>query len=178
MKIIVLCAAIASMGLWLSACSSNSISNYRNNIPVFKPDEFFNGQLIAHGVVKNRAGTVTRYFVANIRGDWENGRGELKEEFLFNDGEIQYRTWIMTLDSNGKLRATANDTLGEANGDYAGNAMYLNYQLKVKYKENDLVLKVQDWMWLIDKNTLLNESTLSKWGFKVGSVQLTIKRLE
>lgn len=178
MKIIVLCAAIVSMSLWLSACSSNSISNYKNNIPAFKPEEFFNGQLIAHGVVKNRKGKVTRYFVADIKGQWKNGRGELKEEFLFNDGEIQYRTWILTLDADSKLRATANDTLDEANGYYAGNAMYLKYQLKVNYKNNNLVLTVEDWMWLIDKNTLLNESILSKWGFKVGSVQLTIKRLE
>jgi hypothetical protein len=178
MKVIILCAAIASLGFWLTACSSVSLSDYSKNTPQFKPEEFFNGQLTAHGVVKNRSGKVTRYFIADIKGHWENGRGELKEEFLFSDGEIQHRTWMMTLDENNKLIATANDVVGEAQGHYIGNALHLEYQLKVKYKDKDLLLKVKDWMWLVDKNTLLNESELTKWGIKVGSVQLSIKRVE
>ncbi len=178
MKLLILCAAIAGVSFWLTACSSVSLSDYRQNIPAFKPEEFFNGQLTAHGVVKNRSGKVTRYFVAEIQGRWENGRGELKEEFLFNDGEIQHRTWIMTLDNQNQLIATANDVVGESLGEYAGNALTLNYKLKVNYKGNDLVLQVKDWMWLIDKNTLLNESILTKWGVKLGSVQLVIKRHE
>lgn len=176
MKAIVLCAAIASIGFWLTACTSASLSDYSQNTPQFKPDEFFNGQLTAHGVVKNRSGKVTRYFVADIKGHWENGRGELKEEFLFNDGEIQHRTWVMTLDANNQLIATANDVVGESRGEYAGNALKLDYRLKIKYNDSDLVLTVKDWMWLIDKNTLLNESVLTKWGIKVGSVQLVITR--
>lgn len=176
MKLIVLCAAITGLGFWLTACSNVSLSDYSKNVPKFKPDEFFNGHLTAHGVLKNRSGKVTRYFVATIEGHWENGQGELKEEFLFDDGERQYRTWKMTLDANNELIATANDVVGESLGKYAGNSFNLNYQLKVKYKDSDLVLKVNDWMWLIDQDTLLNESVLTKWGFKVGSVQLTIKR--
>ncbi len=178
MKLLILCTLVAGISFWLTACSSVAISDYSQNTPQFKPEEFFNGQLTAHGVVKNRSGKVTRYFVADIKGHWENGRGELKEEFLFNDGEIQHRTWVMTLDANNQLIATANDVVGESRGQFAGNSLKLDYKLNIKYKDSDLLLNVKDWMWLIDKNTLLNESVFTKWGFKVGSVQLVIKRKE
>jgi hypothetical protein len=54
--------------------------------------------------------------------------------------------------------------------------MKLDYVLEINYKGSPLALAVEDWMWLVDENTLLNESTLRKWGFKVGSVQLVIHR--
>ncbi len=33
-------------------------------------------------------------------------------------------------------------------------------------------------MWQVDNKVLLNESTLRKWGFKVGSIQLVIVKNE
>jgi hypothetical protein len=54
--------------------------------------------------------------------------------------------------------------------------MKLDYILEVNYKGSPLAVSVEDWMWLVDERTLLNESTLRKWGFKVGSVQLVISR--
>ncbi len=160
----------------LSSCSSTSISDYNQNTPKLIPQEFFNGDLTAHGVVKDRSGKVTRYFNATIKAYWENGVGTLDEKFIFDDGEIQYRTWKLSPTTRGEFNATAGDVIGTGGGKFAGNAINLNYVLAVKYKDSTINLHVDDWMWLVDSNTVLNESTLTKFGFKVGSVQLVIQK--
>jgi Protein of unknown function (DUF3833) len=160
--------------LTLSACASTSVSEYRKNAPKLIPQEFFNGNLSAHGVVKDRSGKVTRYFNATIKAYWESGVGTLEEKFIFDDGEIQYRTWKLSPAIETKFKATAGDVIGIGEGEFAGNAINLNYVLAVKYNNSTINLRVDDWMWLVNSNTVLNESTLTKFGFKVGSVQLVI----
>ena len=70
----------------------------------------------------------------------------------------------------------AADVIGTGTARLGGNAMQLHYTLEINYDGAPLQLKVEDWMWLIDEDTLMNESILRKWGFKVGSVQLVIKK--
>lgn len=174
MKFPILFSIACSFVLTVSACSSISVSDYSNNAPKFIPQEFFNGNLSAKGVVKNRSGKVTRYFTATINAYWKNGIGTLDEKFIFNDGEIQYRTWTLTPSAQGSFTATAGDVIGTGDGKFSGNAVNLHYVLAVKYNDSTINLGVNDWMWLADEKTVLNESTLTKFGFKVGSIQLAI----
>jgi hypothetical protein len=167
---------IASVLLALSACSSTKISDYANNTPRLNPQEFFNGDLTAQGVLKDRNGKVTRYFTATIKASWQNNVGTLDEKFVFNDGEIQYRTWTLTPTQAATFTATAGDVIGTGQGKFAGNAINLSYVLAVKYNNSTINLTVDDWMWRVDETTVLNESTLSKFGFKVGSIQLVMKK--
>lgn len=158
----------------LSACSSISVNDYSTNTPKFVPQEFFNGNLTAQGVVKNRSGKVTRYFTATINAQWKDGIGTLDEKFIFNDGEIQYRTWTLTPTTQSSFNGTAGDVMGAGNGKFSGNAVNLHYVLAVKHNDSTINLGVNDWMWLVDSKTVLNESTLTKFGFKVGSIQLAM----
>ncbi len=159
----------------LCSCSTTSLDDYAHNKPVLDPRLFFDGDLTAHGVLKNRSGKVTRYFTATIKAYWRDDIGTLEEKFIFDDGEVQYRTWTLTPSTDGYI-ATAGDVIGEGKANTKGNAMRLDYVLNVNYKDSTLALAVEDWMWLVDDNTLLNESILRKWGFKVGSVQLVITK--
>lgn len=164
---------ISGLLLMLSSCSTHSIDDYASNPLRLDLQHFFNGQLTAHGVLKNRSGEVTRYFNATINAYWKDGVGTLEEKFIFDDGEIQYRTWTLTPSADG-YAATAGDVIGTGKALVRGNAMQLNYVLEINYKGSPLQLQVDDWMWQVDNKVLLNESTLRKWGFKVGSIQLVI----
>jgi hypothetical protein len=164
---------ISSLILMVSSCSTTFIDDYASNQPKLDLQQFFNGNLSAHGVLKDRNGKVTRYFNANIKAYWKDGVGTLEEKFVFDDGEVQYRNWILTPSEKG-YAATAGDVIGTGKAQVKGNAMQLNYVLEINYKGSPLQLQVDDWMWQVDNNTLLNESTLRKWGFKVGSIQLVI----
>jgi|SRR3954471_1113451 len=178
LKFPILSSFIFAVAVALTSCSSISVNDYSSNKPTFIPQEFFNGDLTAHGVVKNRSGKVTRYFSATIKAYWQNGIGTLEEKFIFNDGEIQNRVWKLTPEKNipNQFTATANDVVGTGNGKFSGNAVNLNYVLEVKYNDSKINLSVKDWMWLLDEKTVLNESELTKFGFKVGSIQLVMTK--
>lgn len=166
---------LVSFCLFLNmACSHPSLNLYQNRQPAFIAETFFQGHLTAHGVLKNRGGEVTRTFYATIDASWKEDVGTLKERFVFDDGEVQYRTWTLTARGDRSYTATAGDVVGEGVAATAGNAMHLNYVLRVPYKGKKLDLSVDDWMYRVDENTVINESTLSKWGLRVGSIQLAI----
>ena len=58
-------------------CSTVKITDYSAMQPIMTPENFFNGPMTAHGVVKNQNGRVTSYFNAEIIGSWGDGEKTL-----------------------------------------------------------------------------------------------------
>ncbi len=166
---------ILNVGI-LSACASVSVTDYENNSPKLVLQEFFNGSLRAHGIVKDRSGKVIRYFDASIDASWKDGIGTLDENFVFDDGEKQQRIWTIVKDDAGKFIGTANDVIGSSQLKVAGNSLFLNYVLRVPYEDGMLDLNIDDRMYLVSKNVLINESVMTKWGFQVGEIVLVIEK--
>ena len=164
--------------LLLSACSSVDVSTYRDSTPVFIAEEFFDGPLIASGVLKDRSGKVTRKFTADIKAYWRGGVGTLEEDFLFDDGEVTRRVWTLTPDGPNRYQATAGDVVGPGTASVSGNSMFLKYVLSVPYSGSTIDLSVDDRMYLVTPDLLLNESVLSKFGVRVAEIVLSIRRLE
>lgn len=170
-------ALIILFSALLSACSGVAIDEYADNQPQLDITHYFEGNLTAHGIIKGRSGLVTRYFNVEMTGEWDdNGVGTLTEDFVFDDGELQRRIWIMTPDANGDYWAVAGDVKKAAKMSMAGNALFMKYQLLVPYKNTSLYLTVDDRMYAVNGNTIINESTLTKFGFNVGSIQLVIQK--
>jgi hypothetical protein len=127
---------IAFSSLIISACSSVNIDTYSSQQPKLNPEEFFNGSLTAHGIVKNRSGEVIRHFTAELQGSWSDGKGLLKERFVCNDGEIQFRNWTLTpqiLDTKNTYIGRAEDVVGDGTVEVSGNAMFIHYTLTIPY---------------------------------------------
>jgi hypothetical protein len=162
--------------LFLQACSSISVDSYSEFSPSFAPQNFFSGYLTAHGVVKNRGGLVIRTFNADIQANWENDIGTLIEDFRFDDGEKQQRIWTLTPDGNGSYLGTANDVIGASQLTFAGNTLFMDYVLSIPYGDSTIEVNVDDRMYLVSSDVLINESRLSKYGFGVGSISLVIIR--
>jgi hypothetical protein len=169
-----LCSAV--LLTLLTACGSVSVEDYREFGPRFIPSEFFNGRLTAHGVVMNRNGKVTRHFNADIVAYWRDGVGTLEEDFVFSDGEKQRRVWTLEPDGNGGYIGRAGDVVGDGALRYAGNAVFLKYVLRVPYGDGSIDVSVDDRMYLVEPDVLINESRLQKFGFGVGRILLIIIR--
>ncbi|TCO75637.1 DUF3833 domain-containing protein [Chromatocurvus halotolerans] len=168
----------AAMTMALGACTTVSVSDYRDETPTFDPEAFFSGELVAHGMLKDRRGRVTRRFIAEIDASWRDGVGTLDEQFVFSDGEESQRVWTLRPDGPGRYIGTAGDVVGESPVTVAGNAMFLDYTLRVPYGDGTIDVKIDDRMYLIDGNTLLNESVMRKFGFRVGEIVLVIRRVD
>ena len=168
---------IAVCSAALSACGSVSVEEYAANKPQLVAEEFFNGKLLAHGVVKNRGGQVIRYFSASIDASWSDGIGSLDEKFVFDDGEQQTRLWTLKPTGDNNYVATAGDVIGDGKMKVAGNSVFLDYVLRVPYDGDSIDLRIDDRMYLVSERVLLNESIMTKWGFEVGSILLVIEKL-
>ncbi len=160
----------------LAACSNVRVTDYVDKEPLFDVENFFNGDLTAHGVVKDRGGRVTRLFNAQIAATWVDGVGTLVEDFVFDDGETQRRVWTLKPDGNGHYTGTAGDVVGTATLQQAGNSLFLDYILRLAYQGSEVDLRVDDRMYLVSPDILINESVMSKFGWRVGNLVLVIAR--
>ncbi|HEY7771684.1 MAG TPA: DUF3833 domain-containing protein [Marinagarivorans sp.] len=160
----------------LTGCSQVKVTEYQQYTPVLTLEQFFDGPLTAHGVVKNRSGKVIRYFNADIQASWENGIGTLDESFVFNDGERQKRVWTLTPNGDNRYTAVAGDVTGQGDLQVSGNSLFMKYVLQVPYKGDEIEVTVDDRMYLVNDTTLINESTMFKFGFRVGEVLLVITK--
>ncbi len=167
---------IISLSTLLYACSSVSIDDYASKQPTIELETFFNGDLVAYGMLRNRSGKVIRQFTAVLKGQWQGNKGTLDEIFWFDDGEKQTRLWTMIKQSNGDYIGTAPDVEGEALIKVRGNAIRLAYDLRVPYKDDEIVLAMDDWMYQISPGVVINETVMKKWGFEVGKVTVMIMK--
>ena len=159
-----------------SACSSITVDDYADNEPTLVAEEFFDGQLTAHGVVKDRSGKVIRSFNADIKAYWKDGIGTLEEDFVFDDGEVDRRVWTLTPAGPNRYIGTAGDVVGDGVVTIAGNSMFLDYVLRIPFGDGTLDLRIDDRMYLVHPDILINESRMLKFGFQVGEILLVIAR--
>ncbi|MGH1485068.1 MAG: DUF3833 domain-containing protein [Cellvibrionaceae bacterium] len=178
MKRPVLLVLIIMFSAVLIACSSTTVDDYKGRTPEFDLPSFFSGDLVAYGIVRNRSGKVIRYFTAALKGEWKEGVGTLDEVFWFDDGERQTRLWTMTPNGKGDYIGTAGDVDGEALIQARGNAVRLSYKLRIPYKQDEITVSMDDWMYQVAPGVVINETVMSKWGFEVGKVTLAIMKSE
>ena len=59
-----------------------------------------------------------------------------------------------------------------------GNSMFLDYTLRIPWNDGTLDLRIDDRMYLVHPDVLINESKMKKFGFGVGEILLVIRRVE
>jgi hypothetical protein len=169
--------AILAISL-LSACAGVTVDDYQAESPALVAEAFFSGALLATGVVKDRRGKVIRRFSAAIEASWTDGIGTLDEDFTFDNGDKDRRVWRLEPQGQGIYRATAGDVVGNGEARVAGNAMFLEYVLRVPYGDGTIDLAIDDRMYLVTPDRLINESVMRKFGLRVGEILLVIERLD
>lgn len=167
----ILCVMVALFGLW--GCSSVEIDKYRSETPVLDLREYFNGTLEAHGIFQDRSGEVVKRFTVIIDASWQGEVGTLDERFTYSDGSTQRRVWTITRTGEGRYVGRADDVVGDARGESAGNALRWRYVLALPVDGKVYNVDFDDWMFLMDDRVMLNRSVMSKWGFRLGEVTLS-----
>lgn len=162
----------------LAGCSTVSVSDYQGRAPEFDPEVFFNGPIRAEGILLSRSGKVNRYFTATIDAEWDQNTGVLDEVFQWNDGERQTRVWRFERVGPKRFRGTAGDVVGEADMIYDGNAVNMTYVLEVPLANGrTITVSMDDWLYQTSNDTLVNVTEMTKFGFRIGQVVLTMRRL-
>jgi len=163
--------------LLIASCST-SIDNYRDQTPYFALETFFNGKLRAFGMVQDYSDKVTRRFSVDMIGTWQGNEGVLEEDFVYADGEQQRRVWYLTKLADGRYQGRADDVVGTALGSVEGFALNWHYTLQVPIDGNIMEFQLDDWMYLVEEDRLLNRATMKKFGIPVAEITLYIERVE
>lgn len=143
--------------------------------PAFDMRERFNGPIECEGVIYGPTGRVTSRFVANFDAKWEGNIGTVTERFRYDSGNVQDRQWIFTLGNDGSIKAEAGDLVGAGTGQQNGSAVNLNYDIKLTDDAGGHVLRVNDWMYLMENGTIMNRSQFRKFGIKVAELVATMR---
>lgn len=159
----------------LMACST-PIEEYKNHEPDFDIRTFFDGELKGWGLVKDYRNKVNRRFVVDMRASWEKNTGTLYEIFRYADGSTQERTWTLIKGDNGAVQGTASDVTGSAQGKSAGFSFYWDYDLNIQVDGENMNVHLQDWIYQINQEAVINQAQIKKYGLPVGEVIVFIMK--
>ncbi|MEO7254537.1 MAG: DUF3833 domain-containing protein [Casimicrobium sp.] len=172
MKHIVRLFFLALTALFISGCASVQVADYAKERPKFDLHEYFNGRVIAHGIVQDRSGKVVRRMTVDMACTWVGDTGTLNEDFTYSDGKKERRIWTIKKQGD-RYIGTAADVVGEAIGEAAGNALNWKYVLALPVDDKIYNVDFDDWMWQLDDKVMMNRAEFSKFGFKLGEVLIT-----
>lgn len=170
----VLLAPLAA--LLLGGCAGIAPSQYAAEKPTLDLASYFNGTIDGWGMFKKRSGEVVKRFHVVIDARWNGDTGVLDEKFSWSDGSSSRRVWTLTRLADGRYLGRADDVVGGAEGQAAGNALRWKYVLALPVDGRTWHVGMDDWMFLIDERVMLNRTTMSKWGIELGAVTLSFTK--
>ena len=162
----------AGSSLLLLAGCGTSLEEYRATTPKLSLSDYFDGPIVAWGMIQDYRDQVTRRFCVELNGSWQKNDGVLKETFYFDDGEVSYRDWYLTRQPEGVFTGTASDVIGEASGQSRGMAFHWQYTLSVDIDNTNYHFTMDDWMYQLDDYRLFNRTAMKKWGIEVAQITL------
>lgn len=164
--------SFATLALLLAGCASVQVSDYAQEKHKFDLQQYFNGRVIAHGIVQDRSGKVLRRMTVDMKCTWVGDTGTLDEDFTYSDGKKERRVWTIRKQGD-RYIGTAADVVGEAVGSASGNALNWKYVLALPVDDKVYNVDFDDWMWQLDDKVMINRAEFSKFGFKLGEVLIT-----
>ena len=151
--------------------------DYQTLQPNFDLLQFFEGDVVAYGVVQNRHGDVVQKFTVDIHGTVDGDLLTLNERFIYTLGDgVRTRVWTIERDAAGGYHGRAGDILGAAKGRTFGNAFQWEYQMDLPVGDRHVRVRFNDWIWALDAQHIVNRSYIQKFGFDVAEVTLFMQR--
>jgi len=156
--------------LTLTACATAPDPDQAPAAP-FVLTEALAGETVGEGAFDPIFGE-PRGFTAYLKGYEENGQFILEEDFVYDDGETDRKTWRFTPVSEGEWTGTREDVVGTARGYRDGDTFRLDYKVALGGR----IVGFRDVLYLTPSGAVENKARVSWRGIPVGKVDLTITR--
>lgn len=148
----------------------------RNDNAHFDLLAFFEGRTSAAGVFEDRFGRQKRRFSVDMMGSAVGNELLLEEDFIFDDGERQKRTWHLTRGTGMEFTGTCEDAVSTARGRFEADKAFLRSELKLKVGSRFVAMCFDDVFYDTGGGTVLNRSSVSKWGVRLGQVLILFRK--
>jgi len=150
----------------------------RNDTAPFDLLSWLEGVTYANGVFEDRKGRVRRRFTVEMSGQADGNTLRLHERFIFDDGERQERTWVLTRGTGRNFTGRADDSVAEAQGRFAEGVAYLASDLRLKIGKRAIAMHFDDAFYEAGPGLVLNRSTMSKWGIRLGQILIQFRKAD
>jgi hypothetical protein len=161
---------------FLAGCDTMKPQDFQGTQPTFKVEEFFAGRTKAWGIFEDRFGNLRRDFTVELQGVREGDVLTLTEDFLYSDGETERRVWVIRKQDEHTYSGTAGDVVGTAEGQAYGKALNWRYTMDLKVGDGSWRVNFDDWMFMADRDTVINRARVSKFGVEIGEVTVFFRK--
>ncbi|GAA2853015.1 uncharacterized protein DUF3833 [Aminobacter aminovorans] len=141
----------------------------------FTLEGYFAGKTSAVGSFSAING-VKRKFTVDLMGKWNGKTLTLVEDFAYDDGERDRKTWRFERVARGKYRGTREDVIGETLVTISGNTARFSYLVDLDASNKSNRVRFYDTMRLQDDGTVLNKALVTKFGLPVALTRVEFRR--
>lgn len=135
-------------------------------------EEFFAGVTQGEGAFVNGWSGTERRFRVVIAGSWDGEELTLVEDFDYADGEKDRKTWRLKRRGPGTFTGIREDVVGQARVWTEGSHVRLEYSVQL----GGWTVDFADILALRADGSLLNRAVVSKWGLRIGRVELVLRK--
>lgn len=151
--------------------TANSIASAKD----LSLEEFFQGKTHAYGKFSAINGTKRSFYVA-LNGKWNGKTLILREDFFYDDGEKDVKTWRFTRTGPNTYSGTREDVKGVTKVTVRGNTATFSYEVDLDNGPETNFVKFKDKLVLKPDGTLINTARVSKFGLPVAKVSVNFAR--
>jgi hypothetical protein len=165
------CLAVPLL-LALATCGKPlPVQHFAGTSPAFDAIAFWTGHHRSWGVIENRSGGPDDSVVTDCIGTvGPDGTLHMTQTLTLGDGTVQHRDWHLRRAGPNKFVATANDMVGEADGEAAGRVFHWSWVLALKPGNSLKNVTMDQWMYLMDGGSMMNRTTIRKFGLILAEV--------
>ena len=180
-QLVLAMALLSGLSIGISACARNNITALADRMPMLDLQTFFVGQTVALGIFEDRFGNLRRQFRVVLEGTVDGDVLTLDETFLYDDGEQDFRKWVIRRTGQGKdgevfYEGVAEDITDVAKGVVSGNALNWQYDVVLTIGGRDVEVHFDDWIYRQHEDVAINRAYVSKFGIEIGSVTIVFLR--
>lgn len=117
-----------------------------------------------------------RSFTVDLKTTWNGKVLTLREDFVYNNGEKDRKTWRFTKTGENTYQGTREDVVGETTLTVRGKKASFTYIVDLNPKGKANMVRFRDTMILQDDGSILNTANVFKFGFPVARVTVNFEK--
>ena len=165
-------SALACLGLLAACASAPQLEGARPARPLVL-EQALVGETTGDGAVTTLTGDKT-HFAVTSRGDWNGQVLTLVEDFRYDDGKQERKTWHLRRIADGHYRGTREDVIGEADVTQDGDTVRLDYNVTLDTALGKVDCRFRDLLYFETGDTIRNIATVSKLGLRMARVNIAM----
>ncbi len=139
-------------------------------------ERFFNGKVIAEGnlLLRFPKRSIKKLYVT-FQGSFKNNILNLSEHY-YEDGKKTLRNWKFKKINQTLFHGSEKNVKGKIIVNIDGNILEMVYLFKIVFWRFSTTVQIKDYMYLVNKNEIINTTYVTKFGINLAKVVLLYKK--